>query len=126
MENEKFIKTFQRTKLTDKSVITGVIFFLGTFISTVFFVVTIKDLNEDIYYTLGRGYATFLHQRRIKETTVGRDNRLSSEVYTKALIAGLNDGGIDTIDLGLSMSQIAMFAKISEEQVKTILESSSH
>ncbi len=68
------------------------------------------DLSEDIFYTLGRAYATFLSKRRIKESSVGRDNRLTSEVYTKAFIQGLNDGGIDTIDLGLSLSQIVYFS----------------
>lgn len=69
-----------------------------------------KDLNENVYYTLGRGYATYLHQHRIKEAIVGRDNRLTSEAYSKAFIAGLNDGGIDTVDLGLSLSQIVYFS----------------
>ena len=68
------------------------------------------DLSEDVYYTLGRAYATFLHQRRIQEATIGRDNRLTGEVYSKAFIAGLNDGGIDTIDMGLSLSQIVYFS----------------
>lgn len=69
-----------------------------------------EDLSEDVYYTLGRAYATFLTQRRIKESTVGRDNRLTSEAYAKAFIAGLNDGGINTIDMGLSLSQIVYFS----------------
>lgn len=68
------------------------------------------DLSEDVYYTLGRGYGTFLSERRIKEATVGRDNRLTGEIYTKAFIAGLNDSGIDTIDLGLSLSQIVYYS----------------
>lgn len=69
-----------------------------------------EDLNEDVYYTLGRAYATFLTQRRIKEAAVGRDNRRNGEVYVKAMIAGLNDGGIDTIDIGYSMSQIVYYS----------------
>lgn len=69
-----------------------------------------SDLDEDVYYTLGRAYATFLGQRRIKTATVGRDNRLSSLDFSKAFIQGMNDGGIDTIDLGLSLSQIVYFS----------------
>lgn len=68
------------------------------------------DLSEDVYYTLGRAYATFLAQRRIKTSTVGRDNRINGEAYAKAFIAGLNDGGVDTIDLGYSLSQIVYFS----------------
>lgn len=69
-----------------------------------------KDLSADAYYTLGRGYGTFLSQRRIEEATVGHDNRLTSEEYAKAFIAGLNDSGIDTIDIGFSLSQIVYFS----------------
>lgn len=69
-----------------------------------------KDLNEDVYYTLGKAYATFLRQRRIKEATIGRDNRLTGLEYSKAFIEGLNDSGIDTIDMGLSLSQIVYFS----------------
>ncbi len=69
-----------------------------------------KDLSEDIYYTLGRGYATFLSQRRINASTIGRDNRLTGPEYSKAFIQGLNDGGIDTIDMGLSLSQVVYFS----------------
>ena len=69
-----------------------------------------RDLNTDVYYTLGRAYATFLSQRRIKDSTVGRDNRLNGDSYAKAFIQGLNDGGINTIDLGLSLSQIVYFS----------------
>jgi phosphomannomutase/phosphoglucomutase len=68
------------------------------------------ELNEDVYYTLGRAYATFLSHRRIKTSTVGRDNRLTSEKYSQAFIKGLNDGGVDTIDIGLSLSQIVYFS----------------
>lgn len=68
------------------------------------------DLNQDVYYTLGRAYATFLSSRRIQECAVGRDNRLTSSEYSQAFIKGLNDGGIDTIDIGLSLSQIIYYS----------------
>jgi phosphomannomutase/phosphoglucomutase len=69
-----------------------------------------QDLSADVIYTLGRAYATYLSERRIQESTVGRDNRLSGEEYSQAFIAGLNDGGINTINLGLSLSQIVYFS----------------
>ena len=69
-----------------------------------------KDLNENVYYTLGRAYGTFLSKRRIKEAAVGRDNRHNGEKYTKAFISGLNESGIDTIDIGLSLSQIVYYS----------------
>lgn len=68
------------------------------------------DLTEEVYYLLGRGYATFLIERKIKLCPVGRDNRADSKSFSKSFIKGLNDGGIDTIDLGLSLSQIVYFS----------------
>jgi phosphomannomutase / phosphoglucomutase len=68
------------------------------------------DLSPEVYYQLGRGYATFLSQRKIKLCPVGCDNRLTGEEYKSSFIKGLNDGGIDTYDLGLTMSQIIYFS----------------
>jgi phosphomannomutase/phosphoglucomutase len=85
-----------------------------------------KDLSPDVYYTLGRAYGTFLSQRRIKEATVGRDNRLTGEEYSMAFIAGLNDTGIDTIDLGLSLSQIVYFSNYHYKTKGSAMVTASH
>lgn len=85
-----------------------------------------KDLNEDVYYTLGRAYATWLAQRRIGETAVGRDNRLTSERYAAAFIKGLNDGGINTIDIGLSLSQIVYFSSYEFKTKAAAMITASH
>lgn len=85
-----------------------------------------KQLSEDVYYTMGRAYANFLHQRRIKESTVGRDNRLTSEIYAKAFIQGLNDGGINTIDLGLSLSQIVYYSSYEFKTKGSAMVTASH
>lgn len=69
-----------------------------------------KDLNEDVYYTLGRAYGTFLQKRRIQESSVGHDNRNNCLEYSKAFIAGLNDSGINTIYISYSLSQIVYFS----------------
>ena len=70
-----------------------------------------QDLDESRMEILGRAYATFLYRRRIWEAVVGRDNRLTSEAYSKAFIGGLLEGGIDVVDIGLSLAQIVYFAQ---------------
>lgn len=85
-----------------------------------------QDLNEDILYTLGRAYGTYLSQRRIKEAAVGRDNRLSSEAFSKAFIQGLNEAGINTIDIGLSLSQIVYYAAYHFKTKGTVMITASH
>lgn len=84
------------------------------------------DINEDVMYTLGRTYATYLSERRISESTVGRDNRLTGEAFTKAFIQGLNDGGINTIDLGYSLSQIVYFSCYEFKTKGSAMISASH
>ena len=85
-----------------------------------------KDLSADVFYTLGRGYATFLAQRRIKEATVGHDNRLTCIEYSQAFIAGLNDGGIDTIFLGYALSQIVYFSSYQFKTKGSAMVTASH
>lgn len=70
-----------------------------------------KDLNTDVYYTLGKAYATFLYDRRINLAVVGRDVRLTSEEYQDAFMEGLIESGINVIDIGLTLSQILYFAQ---------------
>src|SRR3989339_1635688 len=69
-----------------------------------------QGITDEVMYLIGRGFATFLTERRIRLCSVGRDNRQSSTSFSKAFIRGLNDGGIDTIDIGLSLSQIVYFS----------------
>jgi len=85
-----------------------------------------EDLSADVYYTLGRAYATFLSQRRINEATVGRDNRLTGEEYSAAFIQGLNDGGINTINMGLSLSQIVYFSSYEFKTKGSAMITASH
>lgn len=84
------------------------------------------DLSADVYYTLGRAYATWLSARRITEVPVGRDNRLTSEEYAGTFMKGLNDGGVDTIDIGLSLSQIVYFASYEFKTKGAAMITASH
>lgn len=70
-----------------------------------------KDLSPDIMEILGKAYATFLYRRQINEAVVGRDNRLTSEDYSKAFVKGLRSLGINVVDIGLSLAQILYFAQ---------------
>lgn len=70
-----------------------------------------KDLSEDVFYTLGKSYATFLFRRQIRDCVVGRDVRLTSEIYQKAFVSALLESGINVIDIGLTLAQIMYFAQ---------------
>ncbi len=69
-----------------------------------------KDLNEDFIFNLGRAIGTYAVRRRIKNMTIGRDCRLSSDAYHNFLIKGLNSSGINTIDIGLCATPMLYFS----------------
>ncbi len=85
-----------------------------------------QELNENAYYTLGRAYGTYLAHRRIQEATVGRDCRLTSPQYSQAFITGLNDCGINTYDLGMTLSQIVYFSVYEMKTQGSAMITASH
>ncbi len=84
------------------------------------------DLSPDVYYTFGRSYATWLNQRRIGDAVVGHDNRLTSEEYSRAFIAGLNDGGIDVYDIGMALTQMVYFGAYEFKTKGSAMITASH
>ena len=56
------------------------------------------ELNPTIAYRLGRAYAERFRPARV---ALGRDVRHSSTGLLEALALGLNDGGAETLDIGL-------------------------
>lgn len=69
-----------------------------------------KDLNNNFVFNLGRAIGTYASGKRIKNMTVGRDCRLSSDVYRNSLVKGLNAAGINTIDIGLCATPMLYFS----------------
>lgn len=67
-----------------------------------------EDLNEELAYSLGRAYA--VHVRPDGPVAVGRDVRETSATLANTLIRGLNDGGVNTRDIGLCGTEMVYFA----------------
>ena len=65
------------------------------------------ELNDEVAYRVGRGYARFLSPRRV---VVGRDIRLSSAGLSDALCRGLTDSGVDVEDIGICGTEGVYFA----------------
>lgn len=60
-----------------------------------------QDINEDIAYTIGRGYGSYLREKlNTSICVVGRDNRTSSLSLSNSLIKGITDSGCDCINFG--------------------------
>ena len=52
------------------------------------------DINSEVAYTIGKSYGTYIKRFNVKSCMIGRDNRLSSDDLTIALINGILDTGI--------------------------------
>lgn len=68
-----------------------------------------SELDAENVELLGRGYATWLLQRRIYDCVLGYDCRLSSPEFRDAMVKGLTESGITVYDIGMTLSQITYF-----------------
>ncbi len=62
-----------------------------------------KDLTEDIMESLGKAYVAYMKAKRAIHSNVvvvGRDGRLSSKGFSRALIDGITEAGMNVIDIG--------------------------
>jgi phosphomannomutase len=81
------------------------------------------ELNDDVAYRVGRGYAQFLSPKRV---AVGRDVRLSSEGLADALCRGLTDSGVDVYDIGVCGTEGVYFATFDGGYDGGIMVTASH
>lgn len=65
-----------------------------------------SELNEEIAYKIGRAYGQIYQPKTI---VVGCDVRLSSEDLKQATIRGLNDAGVNVLDLGMTGTEEVYF-----------------
>jgi len=81
------------------------------------------ELNEDIAYRLGRGFARTVRDGAI---VVGFDIRRDSPVFAEAIIRGLNDEGRDAIDIGLCGTEEVYFQTFHRQVAGGIMVTASH
>ena len=82
-----------------------------------------EELDEDIAYRIGRGYAAFVKPRVV---AVGRDIRRSSPALTEALVRGLTDSGVDVLDIGVGGTELSYFATFNRNLDGGIMVTASH
>ncbi len=66
-----------------------------------------SELNSDIAYAIGRAYADATGAKRV---CIGYDIRLSGPSLYDALAKGLNDAGVDVVNLGMVGTEMVYFA----------------
>lgn len=66
-----------------------------------------SQLNEEVAYRIGRAYGDLYQPKTV---AIGCDIRLSSESLKQATVRGLNDAGVDVLDLGMTGTEEVYFA----------------
>jgi len=67
-------------------------------------------LTEKDAYALGRSYAALASAEGARSVAVGRDGRTHSPMLESALVAGLTEGDIDVVRIGMGPSPMLYFA----------------
>lgn len=86
----------------------------------------LEDLNEDIAYTIGRSYGSYIKDMGEVECIIGYDNRYSSPVLSSALMKGITESGIHVLCLGLVTTPMYYYALIKRDIACGIMVTASH
>ena len=60
-----------------------------------------EDLSENLYIHFGRAYGTIMKKQDVTSVVVGADCRETSDTYKAAFIQGVQETGLNTIDIGM-------------------------
>lgn len=69
-----------------------------------------EDLTEDVAYTIGKGFGSYIQTLGKNVAVVGHDNRLSSPVLSNAFMQGAVETGITIYDIGLVTTPMYYFS----------------
>ena len=83
-----------------------------------------QELTDDIFYKIARAYARFLGAP--KKIVVARDIRPHSEPLFAAFARGLNDMGVDVIDIGHASTPMSYFANGTLHPDGSVMITASH
>ncbi len=81
------------------------------------------ELNADLAYNIAVGFAKLTDAEKV---VIGHDIRRSSEAISDAVKKGLNDHGVDVIDIGLCGTEMIYYATPAYEADGGIMITASH
>jgi len=85
-----------------------------------------EDIDEDVAYTLGLSFGSFIQEKGYHSAIVGYDNRHSSVPLNEALIKGMLETGIAVYSLGLVTTPMYYFARYYLKEDCGIMITASH
>ena len=84
------------------------------------------DLNEDVAYTIGKAFGTYVKKLGESKVLMGHDNRNSHSVLYPSLMQGILDSGVNVLSLGLITTPMHNYAKIYYNVECGIMVTASH
>lgn len=84
------------------------------------------DIDEDIAYTLGKAFGSYIQQMNENKTIVGHDNRESGDSLYQCFLEGLKETGVTIISLGLVTTPMYYYAKKKHGLNTGIMITASH
>ncbi len=85
-----------------------------------------KDMTAEEVLLIGKGVGTFLRKQGSSKLTVGRDCRLTSELYSQKVIAGLLSTGCDVVDIGICPTPVLYFSIKHLDKEGGVMVTASH
>ena len=83
-------------------------------------------IDENVAYTLGLNYGSYVQDLGINKVLVGRDVRVSSPSLSDALIKGIRETGCDVVFLGEVSTPMFYYARYSLKLYAGIMITASH
>ncbi|MBM3310231.1 MAG: phosphomannomutase/phosphoglucomutase [Candidatus Aminicenantes bacterium] len=85
-----------------------------------------QDLDPAVVTTLGRAFGTYVRRQGYRQVAVGRDCRLSSPAYARAIAAGLRSTGCSVTDIGVVPTPLLYFASFYKNKEAGVMITGSH
>jgi len=85
-----------------------------------------KDMTESEVFLIGKGIGTFLISSGSTRLTVGRDCRVTSELYAEKIIEGLMSAGCEVTDIGVCPTPVLYFSIKHLGQEGGVMVTASH
>ena len=85
-----------------------------------------EEFNEDVAYTIGKAFGTYVKKQGESKVLIGHDNRGSHSILYPSLMQGILDSGVNVLSLGLITTPMHNFAKIYYNINCAIMVTASH
>jgi phosphomannomutase/phosphoglucomutase len=84
------------------------------------------DLNEETVTILSRAIGTYFRRNEVKRVSLGYDARESSPIFRDLFVRGLNQSGLDVLDVGMVPTPLLYFTLFTEDVDAGVMITGSH